>query len=146
MRQVPSRAASLSVAAIFGLVLLGAWVVSWTRTARGRLWYGATIVDDTPEFRRDLAAVRAAVPDHGTLLGIARGTMWSATHWSRWLYPRRVVWMTPSRFQRSDRRWLRDALGIRYVLDLTGDRAPAGTSAVAPIAVEEGVAIRELSP
>jgi len=136
------RVAPAAIGVLFGLVLLWAWVASWVGTARGKLWHGATIVNDTPEFRRDLAALRAVVPDHGTLLGVKRGTIWSATHWSRWLYPRRVIWMTPSRFQRTDRRWLREALGIRYVLDLTGDRAPAGS----PSADGEGVAIRELSP
>jgi hypothetical protein len=128
---------------LFSASLGIAWARSFRASWKGRLYLDATVVHETPEFRRALAAVEKATGPRATLLGIGEGPDWNATHWSRWLYPRRVLWMSPASARRR-RRWLVDGLGIRYAIVLAGE--PAATGPGRLVAAGGGAELRELEP
>ncbi len=140
------RLLGLGIPILFGATLLWSWALSWRATLDRRLYLAATVIDDTPAFRRALAAVERRVPRTGTVLGVVEGADWNATHWSRWLYPRRVIWMTPARARRLDPRFAREGLGIRVAI-VVGERAArAGAVGGRIISVAEGAEVRELMP
>jgi len=130
---------------LFAAVLAAAWARSWVNTLDGRFYLGAREVDDSPAFRRALAAAERAAPAGSTLLGIVDGPDWDASHWSKWLYPRRILWMSPENARRQ-RRWLVEGLGVRYAIVVGRAALRVPPEADRLVAAGGGAEIRALAP